>query len=181
MKVIIASENPVKQSAVEIGFQKTFPDTECECVGMKAESSVKDQPDTDEETITGAKNRIAHLKEEDHNAQYYIAIEGGIEKVYDKMFAFAWVVIEDENGKVGEARTGAFELPPQVAKLIEEGIELGIANDRVFGTENSKHKNGALGILTNDLITRTSEYANTVVLALIPFQKHKELYNSQKR
>lgn len=177
MRILIASKNPVKQSAVESGFQKTFPDMVCECVGMVADSSVKDQPDTDKETITGARNRVAYLKKMNASAQYYVAIEGGVERIYNKMFAFAWVVIEDENGKIGESRTITFELPPKVVSLIEKGVELGIANDQVFGTENSKHKNGAVGILTNDLITRTSEYVDAVVLALIPFQKHKDLYN----
>ncbi|MEI8096680.1 MAG: inosine/xanthosine triphosphatase, partial [Candidatus Moraniibacteriota bacterium] len=176
MKILIASKNPVKQSAVEIGFQKMFPDMVCEYISIAADSSVKDQPDTDEETITGARNRVAHLKKMDADAEYYVAIEGGVDRIYDKMFAFAWVVVEDKQGKIGEARTVTFEIPPKVALLIEEGVELGIANDQVFGTENSKHKNGAIGILTNDIMTRTSEYVDAVVLALVPFQKHKDLY-----
>lgn len=176
MRILIASKNPVKQQATERGFQKTFPQMVCEYISMEADSAVKDQPDTDQETITGARNRILSLKKKDAEADYYVAIEGGIERIYEKMFAFAWVVIEDKNGKIGEARTVTFEIPPQVASLIEQGIELGIANDQVFGTENSKHKSGAVGILTNDILTRTSEYVDAVILALIPFQKYKDLY-----
>jgi inosine/xanthosine triphosphatase len=180
MKVFVASTNPVKVAAVEQGFRMTFPEGEFSFEGVKADSGVKDQPDTDEETVQGARNRIAHVRSIHPDGEYYAALEGGIERMNGKMFAFAWIVVEDRSGKIGEARTGTFELPQAIAQRIDQGIELGIANDQVFGTENSKHKNGALGILTNDLITRTSEYANTVILALIPFQKHKDLYGMTK-
>lgn len=177
MKVIVASTNPVKIEGTKDAFQRTFPEVEFAFEGTKVSSGVKDQPDTDEETIRGARNRIAALRILDPSADYYVGLEGGVEKIDGKMFAFAWAVVANHTGKIGEARTASFMLPPQVASLIEEGVELGHANDQVFGTENSKQKNGALGILTNDLITRTSEYSSTIILALVPFQKYQELYN----
>lgn len=177
MKVIVASTNPVKIESTKEALRKTFPEVEFEFEGMKAESGVKDQPDTDEETIRGARNRITALRTLDPSADYYVGLEGGVEKIDGKMFAFAWAVVANQAGKIGEARTASFMLPPKVAELIDQGIELGHANDQVFGTENSKQKNGALGILTGDLITRTSEYSSTIILALVPFQKYQELYN----
>lgn len=137
---------------------------------------MKDQPDTSEEALRGAVNRIAHLRALIPDADYYVGLEGGVEHIKNKLFSFAWIVVEDKIGKRGEARTGTFMLPLAVAELIASGMELGHANDRVFGFTNSKQKNSALGILTDDLITRTSEYTSGVVLALIPFQKHRNLY-----
>jgi non-canonical (house-cleaning) NTP pyrophosphatase len=84
------------------------------------------------------------------------------------MEAFAWVVILSNN-KTGKARTASFQLPPAVVKLIDQGMELGHADDLVFKRDNSKQKNGAVGILTNDLIDRVSYYEPAVVMALIPF------------
>lgn len=89
------------------------------------------------------------------------------------MDAFAWVVVHHA-GRSGRSRSCSFELPAVVTKLIHEGVELGEANDRVFGTENSKHDAGAVGILTNGLIDRTALYEPAVTLALIPFMNRFE-------
>lgn len=74
-----------------------------------------------------------------------------------------------------KAKTATFFLPPAIASLIHAGKELGEADDIVFGQTNSKQKNGAVGILTGDLITRTSYYVDAIILACIPF-KNIELY-----
>ena len=71
--------------------------------------------------------------------------------------------------KIGKARTASFFLPTKIKDLIEQGYELGEADDFVFGLENSKKKNGAVGILTKGIINRTSYYSDAIILALIPF------------
>ena len=58
----------------------------------------------------------------------------------------------------------------QVRELVEQGLELGDADDLVFGESNSKQQNGAVGLLTDNVETRTSLYEQAVVLALIPFK-----------
>jgi len=55
-------------------------------------------------------------------------------------------------------------------------MELGEADDRVFERSNSKQTNGAIGLLTGNVIDRTTLYAPAVVFALIPF-KNPELYS----
>ena len=92
------------------------------------------------------------------------------------MEAFAWVVIKAKGNGFGKGRTGTFFLPPQIAELIKQGKELGEADDIVFGRTNSKQENGAVGILTENVVDRTKYYTEAVVLALIPF-KNKKLYN----
>ena len=66
-----------------------------------------------------------------------------------------------------------FQLPKKIKNLIEVGVELGEADDIVFKRNNSKEKNGAVGILTNNLIDRTKYYEEAVVLSLIPFIKNE--------
>ncbi|MEL7001981.1 MAG: inosine/xanthosine triphosphatase [Bacteroidota bacterium] len=166
-KVIIASKNPVKINAVKIGFMKIFPSEEFEFVGVSVPSEVADQPMTSEETLLGAENRAKNAMQT-HQADYWAGVEGGIELQGDDMQAFAWIVIAD-NSKKGKAQTGIFILPQKVADLVRSGKELGEADDIVFGHSNSKQKNGAVGLLTKDVIDRTSYYAEAVVLALIPF------------
>jgi non-canonical (house-cleaning) NTP pyrophosphatase len=71
---------------------------------------------------------------------------------------------------MGKSRTGTFFLPVEVARLIREWKELGEADDIVFNRSNSKQENGAIGILTGDIIDRAQLYEQAVILSLIPFK-----------
>ena len=167
MRVIIASRNPVKIQCVRQAFEKAFPHQEWACEGIAVASGVSDQPMTDAETLQGARNRVDNAQQM-AEADYYVGVEGGIAENETGMEAFAWVVVKSAT-QSGEARTASFNLPPAIVELIHQGIELGHADDMVFKRENSKQKNGAVGILTHDLIDRASYYEPAVVLALIPF------------
>lgn len=168
-KVIIASQNSVKINAVKTGFTKMFPLDNFTFQGVSVSSNVKDQPMNNKETIAGSINRAKNAKKQFQDADYWVGIEGGIEKNHGEMEAFAWVVIESQT-KQGKARTGTFYLPQKVITLINNGKELGEADDIVFGNKNSKQKNGAVGILTGNIIVRTRFYSDAVILALIPFK-----------
>ncbi len=137
--------------------------------GVSVPSNVSDQPMSSEETLTGAENRAKNAKTEAPESDYWVGIEGGIEKIDGFLRAFAWVVVIDKKDYVSRSRTAEFTLPKKVADLIEEGYELGDADDIVFKRSNSKQEIGSVGILTHDVLTRTSFYEPAVILALIPF------------
>jgi inosine/xanthosine triphosphatase len=139
-------------------------------------SGVADQPMTDEETITGALNRVNDARSRMPGADFWVGIEGGLQSRGGELEAFAWVVVESKNGVVGKGRTATFFLPPVVAEKIHGGMELGHANDLVFNEKNSKQNQGAVGILTGGVIDRTAYYVDPAVLALIPF-KNRALYS----
>jgi len=61
-------------------------------------------------------------------------------------------------------------LPEAVARLVRAGKELGDANDIVFGRENSKQQEGAIGLLTGKVMDRTELYEHAMVLALAPIK-----------
>lgn len=166
MKVVVASRNPVKKMAVLEGFNAYFSDAEIESIDV--DSGVSDQPGTDDETLTGARNRVKESRSQIYDADFWVAIEGGVQAGDNDVLAFAWVVIYSA-GKYGEARSASFVLPKKVAHLVAGGMELGTANDLVFNESNSKQKNGAVGLLTHDKIVRTELYRQAVILALIPF------------
>ena len=174
-KVIVASTNPVKVEAAQIGFAKMFPNESFDVHGISAPSEVSEQPMSSNETLMGATNRAHNVSKLAPEADYWIGIEGGIEDVNEELEVFAWVVVKSKDGKIGKGRTGSFFLPEKVAELIKQGMELGEADDIVFGLTNSKQANGAVGILTGDVLTRTTYYEPAVILALIPF-KNKTLY-----
>lgn len=75
------------------------------------------------------------------------------------------------------SKTATFILPSSLKKFIEEGMELGHADDKVFGTVNSKQKSGTIGKLTDGLISRTAYYEQALIMALIPWIR-PDVYSS---
>lgn len=182
--IIVASKNPVKIQAAAEGFAQMLPEEEFSVGGVSVPSGVRDQPMTSAETLQGALNRAKAAQALMPQADFWVGIEGGIE-IYPpdalpdplaaaRMAVFAWVVVLSAD-QVGKGQTGLFFLPPKVAELVESGIELGKADDIVFGRSNSKQENGAVGLLTGDLIDRAGYYEHAVILALTPF-RNRALY-----
>jgi inosine/xanthosine triphosphatase len=175
MKIAVASANPVKLGAARRAFEQVFPDADLAVASAAASSGVSDQPMSDAETREGAHNRARGALEYAAGADYGVGMEGGIERLGGELIAFAWMVVATADGRIGEARSITLPLPPAVRKLIDDGLELGEANDRVFSTVNSKQGGGAYGLLTNGLLTRESVYTDTLIVALTPFAS--ELYD----
>ena len=174
-KVIVGSTNPVKINSAKLAFETAFPEEEFEVEGVSVVSDVRDQPMSNDETLLGAKNR-AFNSELAYDGDYWVGIEGGIEEHEEELEAFAWMVILGKNGLRGKARTSSFVLPHEVSLLVRSGLELGLADDQVFNMSHSKQKNGAVGLLTNDIIDRSEYYKQAMILALVPFLK-PELYS----
>lgn len=164
MNVIIASLNPAKINAVETAFNQAFPNTEFNFTGVSVDSGVPAQPMTCIETKQGAINRVNNAKVQNPGAHFYVGLEAGIEK----NSTFAWMII-DNGEKVGESRSSSLPLPPAVITAVNQGKELGDVMDEQFNTDNIKQKGGAIGLLTNNLLTRSSVYQQALILALIPF------------
>ena len=168
-KVIVASLNPAKINAVKSAFAEVFPQQTFGFSGISVPSEVPDQPMSDEETKRGALNRVKNARLAQEDADYYIGLEAGTEGD----FTFAWMIIESEQRR-GESRSASLMLPPHVLEGLHLGKELGDVIDEEFGTNNIKQKGGAIGLLTNHLLTRSSVYHQALILALIPFinQEH---------
>jgi len=189
--VIVASTNPVKITSVKNGFSKMFPGKKLKVEGVSVSSGVSHQPMTNSETEKGAMTRVKNARIARSDADYWVGIEGGtsssqtrlhvpaafdaggVEEDTRQLVAFAWIIVESKEREVGKGRTGTFVLPPVIARLIKEGKELGEADDIVFGLTNSKQKNGAVGLLTGNVIDRTEYYTHAVILALIRFKNPK--------
>jgi inosine/xanthosine triphosphatase len=75
----------------------------------------------------------------------------------------------------GFSKTAMFVLPPSLSELVEQGIELGAADDMLFRRTNSKQASGTIGLLTNSLIDRSTYYEHAIQLAIIPWI-HPNLY-----
>ncbi|MGE0884145.1 MAG: inosine/xanthosine triphosphatase [Blastocatellales bacterium] len=163
----VGSENPVKINCVAEAVRAFWP--EAQIVGVKTESGVSAQPDSDSEMLLGSLNRAQKALEKTPEAHFGVGLEGGTLDTEDGMWAYAWIVVVDREGQVGKGQSGRFLLPEPVAKLVREGIELGEADDRFFGRSNSKQKDGAIGILSDGVVTRLDLYRPAVIFALLPF------------
>jgi inosine/xanthosine triphosphatase len=168
--VVVASQNPVKIEATRQGFRQMFAHQSYRFAGVAVASGVADQPLSRAETLAGARNRARNAQAAMPSAHYSVGIEGGVEAVDDQLEVFAWVVVQSAMAQ-GRAQTGVFYLPQEVARRVRDGMELGHADDAVFGRENSKQQSGSIGILTDDVLTRTDYYVQAVIMALIPFKQ----------
>lgn len=167
--VVVASTNPVKAQATLDGFRCMFPEEEIRVNTVSTQSGVNHQPRSETETLLGAANRAKNAASLSPEADYWVGIEGGVEEQDGDLAAFAWVVIRSHN-QIGKSRSGTFFLPPAVAELVHAGMELGEADDIVFQRANSKQENGAIGLLTGNVIDRRQLYEHAIVLALVAFR-----------
>lgn len=186
MRVIVGSRNPVKVEAVRRAFARVLPPGEHAVEGLAVPSGVPEQPRGETETRRGALRRAAAAARERPDADVWVGIEGGVAESGPagsdagggpgggRLYAFARVAVR-VGDRVGESSSGRFRLPEPVAALVRAGVELGEADDRVFGREGSKREEGAVGLLTGGAVTRTELYAQAVCLALCRFV-HPELY-----
>lgn len=174
VNIVVASKNPVKIKCVGDAYEKMFPGTPFQIMRVEVPSGVSAQPATEAETLLGAQNRVAAARSLFPQADYWVGVEGGTADDGQEMQAYAWVVVLSPSG-TGRGRTGSFYLPQPIADLVRQGVELGKADDLYFGRENSKQANGAIGLLTGDVLDRAAYYEHAVIMAFIPF-KNPALY-----
>ena len=173
LKVIVGSNNPVKVNAVRASFSALYPENIIDCTGMHAPSAVADQPMTASETRPGAINRVEYCRLH-VDADFYVAIEGGVDVFEDGPATFAYVVITDHKQQ-SIGCSARLPLPQIIYQALLAGEELGHVMDRVFNTDNINQKGGAIALLTNHQATRESTYIQALLLAMAPFLNH-ELY-----
>jgi inosine/xanthosine triphosphatase len=169
MRVVVASRNPVKVGATESAFTLQFPQAKLEMVPIDVDSGAGDQPMSDAATRSGARTRSSNASAAIPDADFWVGIEGGIDVFDEQLMAFAWIAVGSSRGEISEARSVTLPLPPAIKTLVDDGMELGKANDEVFSTVNSKQGGGAFGLLTNGRYTREEIYCQTLVIALVPF------------
>lgn len=168
MKVAIGSLNPVKIEATKQAFLAVWASETFQFIAIATDSGVSAQPMSDDESIQGATNRAQRaLKQAD--AEYGVGLEGGLQKTGNHWFDCCWVVIVDKHGNQGIGSTIKLIVPEKMMALIQQGKELGEVCDMLFNKTNAKQAEGFFGLMTNNLITRTSGHRDGVIAALAPF------------
>lgn len=165
-QVAIGSLNPVKIAASRTVVGHFAAGAAVQ--GIAVASGVPDQPWGDDETIRGAIAR-AHAARLAIDADWGIGIEGGVIDAGNGVVrTCAWAAVVTRDGREGVGGSLSLELPAEVAELVRSGLELGHAMDAVTGTHNVKQGAGAVGVLTNGLVSRQAAYETLVAYALVP-------------
>ncbi|VUS38889.1 inosine/xanthosine triphosphatase [Klebsiella huaxiensis] len=167
--VVSATTNPAKIQAILQAFNEIFGEGSCHIESVSVESGVPEQPFGSDETRAGARNRVANARRAQPNADFWVAIEAGI----DEGSTFSWVVIDDGNLR-GEARSATLPLPQVILEKVRAGEALGPVMSQYTGIDEIGRKEGAIGVFTAGKLTRSSVYHQAVVLALSPF--HNAIY-----
>lgn len=168
--VAVGSTNPAKTGAVTAIFAQAFPTARV--VPVEVPSGVREQPLGAAETRRGAEQRARGALAAVAGARFGIGLEGGVEPESGDLINCCAVAGPD---RLTHAWGVRFALPPAVAAAVRAGAELGPVMDELSGIPASKRKLGAVGILTNGLLTREQMWQPALACALAP-HLHPELY-----
>jgi non-canonical (house-cleaning) NTP pyrophosphatase len=134
-------------------------------------------PLTDWQLMHGARSRAEavceQLQKEDASAELYVGLEGGFHSVnVDEewhTFLRGWAYATD--GKRGYFGAGpSVSVPPSIADMVIDGKrELGLVIDEVAGERDVRSRQGAWGVLSRDLLTRSMSFETALIAAFAPF------------
>lgn len=173
VSIAVGSQNPVKVNAVSIATSKTWP--LATIVGYDVASGVSAQPFSDQETLQGAVNRAkaalaAQLKlatsTEQTGVVLGVGLEGGVMEQGEQLWSTVWAVVVDQTGEQFTANGARFQVPEQIAASLKAGEEMGPVVASLVGVKDVRSKQGMIGIITDNFVTRTEEYSGIIKLAL---------------
>jgi inosine/xanthosine triphosphatase len=152
-----------------------------EVIGVEVESGVSHTPTARSELMRGARQRAEAVmrltKEKSESWQYFVGLEGGMDIIEAgekrRVMLESWAYVSD--GHIGHyGRSGGIEIPDALAhEVLENGVELSAAIDRFAGAVGIRDSQGAWGVLSSDLISRTEAFRVAVIAAFAPFYNAK--------
>lgn len=169
MKILMGTKNPGKIEGAKQAFEKYFENIEIQ--GIAVDSNVGDQP-VNSEIMQGAKNRVKNLKkyakENNLEADFYIASEAGITNLLGEWMDYNIAVVENMAGEQSVGSSAGFQIPD---KYVDEIIdtELGKVMDKIFDGKELSKQNGGIGILTHGEISRVDLTRQAFIMALVKF------------
>ncbi|WP_099158811.1 DUF84 family protein [Virgibacillus ndiopensis] len=157
MKITIGSKNPTKIAAV----QTIFPNANV--TNLDAPSHVSAQPFSDEETRQGAINRAKTCVKENPNS-IGVGLEGGVMYIDEELYLCNWGALVDHKQTIYTASGARILLPPEIQTQLAKGMELGDIMDQYAQKKEVRKKEGAIGIFTNEIVSREEMFVHVVKL-----------------
>ena len=138
-------------------------------------------PLTDWELMSGARLRAEAVRdlliEQKLEADLYVGLEGGFHSISVDgqwhTFLRGWAYATD--GKRGSfGMSPSIEVPEAIVKSVTQGKrELGLVIDEVAGARDVRSRQGAWGVLSRDLLTRSMSFEAALIAAFAPFYNPK--------
>ena len=154
---------------------------EVNVVARPVETDVPAMPLTDWQLMEGARKRAlavrSVLDKKRLTADLYVGLEGGFHSISIEgewhTFLRGWAFAFDgSRGYFGAAP--AISVPASIVKRVIEGrSELGDVIDRVAGARDLRSRQGAWGVLSRDLVTRSMSFELALLAAFAPFYNSK--------
>jgi len=152
---------------------------------LDVETDAPAMPLSDLDLMSGARARafaVRHLMSIDaKTADVYIGLEGGFHSVVlgDESLTFlkGWAYVTD--GTRGNFGASPSIVVPEklVREVVDGGRELAEVIDEAAGEQDVRSRQGAWGVLSNDLFTRSMSFEVALLAALAPFYNFA-MYNS---
>ena len=134
-------------------------------------------PLTDWELMSGARQRALAVRdiliEQNLATDLYVGLEGGFHSISVEgewhTFLRGWAFVTDgRRGSFG--MSPSIEVPDAIVKDVIGGKrELGLVIDEVAGARDVRSRQGAWGVLSRDLITRSMSFEAALITAFAPF------------
>lgn len=169
MKILIGTKNPAKIKGAELALKHYYQDFEL--IGVDVKSNVPEQP-INEQTYDGALNRVNNLikydKENNINADLFLAIEAGISSQLGRWANLNVAVIKDKFENESFGIGPVFPIPEKYVQDIKNKT-LGIVMDELFTGNNLSKSIGGISYLTKNALSRIDITKEAFIMALIQF------------
>ena len=172
MKVLIATKNQGKIEGAKRALLNYYNDIDIQ--GIPVDSNVGEQP-VDNEIYIGAKNRVKNLKkyakENNINADLYLSIESGINKLLGRWMITNIAVIEDNKEFESYGTSPSFPVPERLVQDIIN-TDLSQVMNNIFEKDEERHnKGGGIQLLTHDKVSRIDLTEMAFIMALTKYIK----------
>jgi inosine/xanthosine triphosphatase len=157
---------------------------EASVLARAVETTVPAMPINDWQLMQGARERALavrdQLRMQRRDADIYVGLEGGFHSISIEgewhTFLRGWAYATDgKDGAFGSAPS--ISVPPALVKKVIEGRrELGLVIDEAAGLQDVRSRQGAWGILSRDLVTRSMSFEVALIAAFAPFY-NKKMYS----
>lgn len=151
-------------------------------VARRVETSVPSMPLTDWQLMQGARERALaardSLRSRRLEADIYVGLEGGFHSVSMEgewhTFLRGWAYATNGGELSAFGSAPSILVPAHIVKSVVEGRrELGTVIDEFTGGRDIRSKQGAWGVLSRDLVTRSMSFELALIAAFAPFYNPK--------
>lgn len=167
MRIVVGSQNPVKQNAVQEAFSQYFE--AIEIIGIDVDSGVQPFPMSQDETIRGAINRAKAAQKKEPSADFHVGIEGGLVSFNNATYIQAIAAVLKDR-KLSVARSVGIEVSQRLVAKIDPASDASKTTvDQMLGKHDLFQNEGVIGALTQNRLMRTQALRDAVVCALPRF------------